>query len=785
MRERILVGVGLLTAWALGVGGGLPSGISLPPSEQVIELLPQAVLLWEAAVLRSPSLTTMELLGTADVDGDGLKDIVCSTPTGPIVFVWDRTGKLLPQACDYYEARELYRWDSARVLEPVAKMTALAAVLFDFDGDGKADLGVSVAGQRSPDEPYGYWLYTFSNRGGWFRREKVLPLPFPLHFLAVHRSEDGALSLLGVSVQKDESKVVLLPRDDVFGFRAPIVLATGQGWPAYWGDVTGDGRPDLLFLEKNVGLFLLPGEDFGFGALKEFPLPGVKDVARADAIEEGVPKFLLLLAGKELVVAYFLGASLQILGRQSVETWYNPTGLVVADFTGDGVPDAALFAGGERLITVLPGKGEDQFYPRGSEFFWVDVLLVRKQAVDLEGDGRADLLLASPYGVHVLRNGGRPRGISQLAVGELLAAGDLDGDGAAELLLPAGRGVDVLLNNGKGGLLWSELVRFPAPGPGAALGEQGEIVVEDLRVWNLRDISPVAAYVAKDSVFVLLKRRETDPWMRERWVHEVHRVSREGTVLGSLRLKPGEMQPLLVGGDLDGDGDIDVAMLQEEKLLVWWGGTSEVVPYPLPGKPYLLAVGDLTGDGIDEVVVVTAGEDARLFFLSFLHREPKPSVPLLIFDLYAVPMALALGDFDGDGRVDAAVVAMRLEVDMVAKVVSVKGGEIWLYCSQAGTTSFAIAGWPEGDAPWPLTGFVAGDFTGDGLIDLALTTVGGAGVFILPGRGDGSFSSPLRFPVPSGHLLQADLDGNGVPELIASRLGGEPGVWILWNGGAR
>lgn len=776
MKWRIVIGFACCALLGLEAGGaGLAES--------------QAVVLWEAAALRPPGLFPMEFLGAADMDGDGLKDIFCSTPTGPVVFTWDREGGLSAQTCDYYEAREVYRRGNVRVLEPTASMTALAAILRDVDADGLVDLVVSTAGKPSPDGPYGYWLYTLRNRGGQFRREQVLPLPFPIHFLAEWRHEDGSRGLLGVSVQEDESKVVVLPRDDGPAFLVPIVLASGQGWPVAWRDLTGDGRPDLLFLQKHVGLLLIPGEEGArLGSPREFPSPMLQDAALEDFTGDGVPELVLLSAPKEVIVAHWKGDSLQELLHQSVEVWYDPTELVLADFTGDGVVDAALFGGGGRLLTVLAGKGGGQFHTRGSEFFWVDVLPVRKQAVDLEGDGRADLILASPYTVHVLRNGGQPRGISQLAVGEFLAAGDLNGDGADELLLPAERGVDVLWNDGKGGLLRAKLFRAPVPGPGATLQERGrqtfEIVVEDQRVFELRDLSPVAAYAAKDLVFVLLARTEVDPWLRERRAHELHWARPDGTVLGSLRLELGEMQPILAGGDLDGDGNPDAVMLHEKGLLVLWGGTSAVTPYSLPGRPYLLAVGDLMSDGLDEVVLVTAAEEARLISLSFLHREPVLSAPLLVFDVYAVPMALALGDFDGDGLLDAAAAVMRLNVDEAARTVSVKAGEIWLHCSRAGTKTFAIVGWPEGDAPWPLTGLGAGDFTNDGLLDLALTSVAGAGIFLLPGRGDGSFASPRRFPVPCGHLLRADLDGNGVPELLASRVGGNPATWVLWNGGA-
>lgn len=68
-----------------------------------------------------------------------------------------------------------------------------------------------------------------------------------------------------------------------------------------------------------------------------------------------------------------------------------------------------------------------------------------------------------------------------------------------------------------------------------------------------------------------------------------------------------------------------------------------------------------------------------------------------------------------------------------------------------------------------------GDFTGDGVVDVAMTDLCGFGVRVLPGRGDGSFEAD-RF-VWSGFfpdaLTSADLDGDGARDLIVANAIGD------------
>ncbi|MBV8709214.1 MAG: VCBS repeat-containing protein, partial [Acidobacteriaceae bacterium] len=148
----------------------------------------------------------------------------------------------------------------------------------------------------------------------------------------------------------------------------------------------------------------------------------------------------------------------------------------------------------------------------------------------------------------------------------------------------------------------------------------------------------------------------------------------------------------------------------------------------------------------------------------------------------------AFGDFDGDGHLDLFVASYLDLHDLSFKEpapvceyfgqhvfcgpLGLKGGRNVLYHNNGnGTFSDITEHSGIAEAP-PAHGFtaVAGDFNGDGKLDLAVGYNSGTGISILLGNGDGTFGAPQNFAAGSQtyELVVGDFDHDGNSDIAVT-----------------
>jgi hypothetical protein len=194
-------------------------------------------------------------------------------------------------------------------------------------------------------------------------------------------------------------------------------------------------------------------------------------------------------------------------------------------------------------------------------------------------------------------------------------------------------------------------------------------------------------------------------------------------------------------------------------------GAFEVVEIPFGHSVASLAVGDLDRDGIDDVVAATTDGDS---LIAFRTGDDPALVPApfgtLIPTPNLTPVAVVLGDFDRDGRLDTATA--HETGNRVTVVVDLDGARI--------RSEHGVAVGPRALA--------AGDLDRDGVLDLAVATASGI-VVAFRGVGDGSMvaSTPIVVGGQPTAIALGDVDRDGILDAVVA-LGPGSGTLAVLRG---
>ncbi|MES1172085.1 MAG: VCBS repeat-containing protein [Bacteroidota bacterium] len=246
-------------------------------------------------------------------------------------------------------------------------------------------------------------------------------------------------------------------------------------------------------------------------------------------------------------------------------------------------------------------------------------------------------------------------------------------------------------------------------------------------------------------------------------------------------------------GDVDGDGsdDVvtvsrssqDVSVLQPSVLLKHGDGRlAEPVSYPAYAYyPAMVTLGDLNKDGKPDLITIDRGNIAV-----FLNRGDGTFASPVNHAAGLAGEWVTAGDLNGDGYPDLVVTNAQAAVDTPPQ-----NGAVAVLLNQGDATFGDPALYGVGISPSEAT---IADLNGDGRNDLAVTNSNDTSVSILLNEGQGLFAAPTAIAVGRHYfkaITNADLNGDGSPDLVLG--GGRPdvlpgtfGVGVLLNlGGGR
>jgi hypothetical protein len=600
---------------------------------------------------------------------------------------------------------------------PSTVLTGAVSVLVtgDFDRDSAIDVavldgdGVSVLCGRGD--------------GSFDAPSRVAVGRAPSAIVCADLDRDGALDLavadLGGSIH------VLRGKGDGTFMPAEPYAALPVGGTLVARDVDGDGKLDLLLISTDRRVAPLLGN--GDGTFRAAPLRNLGGESRAltlgagDLDGDGKLDIVYADRGKYGSVGVGLGngdGTFRMTYLIEDEHLF-ATGLAVGDLDGDGRLDVIAEIERGRVVLTALGKDDGTFGPL---WFYGPAGHLLPAALDVDGDGRADVLATTASGVAVSTSGAggllrAPRNFPVRWHVRRLAIADFNGDGVPDLVASSGGeydGVFLLLGDGRGGFGAARQIRR------GDIWTSTQIGVGDLNGDGKPDL------VLPGDGIVMIGNGAGG-------FHETHR-------------NPRQSRRSVAFGDFDGDGKVDLLLYGGTQvgsiaLLLLGKGDGTFQPErPVPfDNGGALAAADLDGDGrVDLAVATGEGPAVRFGQADGTFTPARP-----IGDKLA-GTAIVAADLDGDGHQDLVVAhAGEATSDVLLGM---------------GNGTFRSAG-----AVSASGGLHVADMDGDGVLDLVVES---GGITVFRGHGDGTFELAETFPISGADPGLADLDGDGLPEIV-------------------
>ena len=531
---------------------------------------------------------------------------------------------------------------------------------------------------------------------------------------------DGRPDFATAQFDSDSISIVLAkPGGD---YQSPITVFVGNHYTDLGtGDFDLDGRPDLVATNQFDPWLRIFDNDSGWTWCGAQGATVASALAVGDMDGDGRPDVVVADSFSNQAHVFLTDAAGCPTAPLSVATGAKPVDVALADFDGDGVLDVVTCNETAKTLSLL------------------------------RGDGTGALLPATSVTI-----GSTPTA---------LAAADLDQDGDADVAVSSAttRKVQLVFGNGAGGLTAGASTTLPA------FTKPARVVASDLDDDGRTDLLVALANSSSGGFSVM-----------------------RGTGGGAFAAPVTHFSPLANAGalavaDMDEDGQLDVLLdAADDSIFVAPGDGAGGFLVPqgpdMPPSTTFSALGDMNGDGVDDLVSTTA-------------VSPMPDT-----------VSVQLGDGAGGWLPGAAQPALASEVMRLADV-SGDGALDLLSSEYFGGLTVALGDGAGGlgasvaSFTIEVTSVTTADIDGDGFADAIIdgeepTFFGDPQFMVKVYRGDGSgsfapYAHLLTYDLwdpfggsskpPHGSVQAGDLDGDGDADIVFSAFQ-QSRVWLNAGG---
>jgi len=657
-------------------------------------------------------------VAVADVNGDGIPDVVSSSGTGVHTLLGNGNGTFrvgpttnpggvlggqivaIDLNGDGFADLIIPLGDGIEVCFGNGDGTFQSGVLYgpgggqyltvgDFNGDGVTDVAVPSDG--------GVYLF-LGKGGGVFSTGVLIPVSSTTdgNLAAADLNGDGNLDLaVALRHTPNDGFAVLFGNGDGT-FQSPVYHSGPSSTWVATSDLTGNGHTDVVITAGGTAYIYLNNGHGIFSAPSTTPLPG-PEFAIGDVNRDGIPDLVSDQGYVAIGVGNATFAPLVYYPVEGTDLGDNYFNVVLADLHKNGVTD--IVAGEQGATSVLLNTGKGAF-----------------------SDGEFTSVPGS---------------------GNCAAAADFNGDGKPDLAVPTTAGVVILLGTGKASAPYTTGTTIPLSGPGCPIsGDVNGDGIPDILL-GANSLGGVGVYLGNGA----------------------------GTFALASVIPVGPATNLVLG-DFNGDGIMDFADSSNELAIGNGDGTFQP-PVPIIANPPTgfgwIAAGDVNNDGYTDLLATEDINSVPGAGFYVLLNNKTGSFTLTTVKDGRFPFSIMLADLDGDGNLDA----VNTEFGLGTASVYLGNGQGGFNLIQKNIP------FPFGDGNvFPAQ---IGDVNGDGIPDLLLPSTDSITIALGTGKGTFLTGPTVGAGPGEGQILLESLHGRstGFPDLVAPDASG--GVWVLLN----